>query len=145
MSQIADNTTGDHVTSRDAGALNRRILGVMIVAVAGTALITATFVTWRVTTGLLLGGGLSVLNFTWMHTSVAAIFQMNAESSEVRTRGFRYLLRYLVIGLSVFAAYQLNLVSLAATIAGLCAFVPALMFEAIREFCFVIIHREESH
>jgi len=35
-------------------------------------------------------------------------------------------------------------VSLAATIAGLSSFVVALFVEALREFYFVIIHREET-
>ena len=55
----------------------------------------------------------------------------------------QYILRYLVIATVVFIAYKLNIVSLAATIAGLCSFVVALFVEAIREFYFAIIHREE--
>jgi len=38
----------------------------------------------------------------------------------------------------------LQMVSLAATLAGLCAFVPALFVEAVREFYFAIMHREGS-
>jgi hypothetical protein len=54
-----------------------------------------------------------------------------------------YVLRYLIIAAIVFLAYKLNLVSLAATIAGLCSFVVALFAEAVREFYFAVIHREE--
>ena len=56
-----------------------------------------------------------------------------------------YILRYLIVGIVVFAAYQLRLVSLAATIAGLCSFVPALFVEAFRQFYLAMIHREESY
>ena len=55
----------------------------------------------------------------------------------------QYILRYLVIAAVVVVAYKLNIVSLAATIAGLCSFVVALFVEAFREFYFAIIHREE--
>jgi hypothetical protein len=48
----------------------------------------------------------------------------------------------MVVGLAGFAAYQLNLVSLPATIAGLSSFVVALFAEALRETYFIIIHRE---
>jgi hypothetical protein len=49
-----------------------------------------------------------------------------------------------VVGIVVFAAAYLQIVSLPATLAGLSAFVPALFIEAAREFYFAIIHREES-
>src|SRR5581483_7501526 len=99
---------------------------------------------WRVTIGLLLGGALSIFNYRWLHSRWFAFVNIKARTSEGRARSLRYLLRYFVVGAVVFAAYQLNLVSLAAALAGLCAFVPALMFEALRQFYLVIINREES-
>ena len=49
-----------------------------------------------------------------------------------------------IIGAVVFLGYKLQVISLAATIAGLCSFVPALFVEAGRQFYFAIIRREES-
>jgi hypothetical protein len=49
-----------------------------------------------------------------------------------------------VIAGAVFAAYQLNLVSLPATLGGLSSFVVALFVEAFRQFYFAVIRREES-
>jgi hypothetical protein len=46
------------------------------------------------------------------------------------------------VGTVVFIAYQLNIVSLSATLLGLCSFVVALFVEAFREFYFAIIRRE---
>src|ERR1051325_8726413 len=91
---------------------------------------------WRVTSGLILGGALSILNFRWLHSSVAAIFQINLDSARPSAGVSRYVLRYMVVAAVVFAAMSLQIVSLAATLAGLCAFVPALFVEAIREFYF---------
>jgi hypothetical protein len=48
-----------------------------------------------------------------------------------------------VIAAAVVVAYQWDLVSLPATIAGLCSFVVALFVEALREFYSAIIQREE--
>jgi uncharacterized membrane protein len=47
-----------------------------------------------------------------------------------------------VVTAVVFIAYKLGIVSLTATIIGLCSFVVAFFAEALREFYFVIIHRE---
>ncbi len=144
MSQIADSVTGDVVTSRDAGALEARIGRAMTISVVIAVVIAAIIAPWRVTTGLFLGGVLSIFNYRWLHSSVVAIVNLSAMTKAGQAKSVRYMLRYFVVGALVFAAYQLNIVSLAATIAGLCAFVPALFVEAFRQFYFVIIHREES-
>src|SRR6266498_3850510 len=134
MSQIADTVTGDEVTRRDASALEARMLRTMIVMIVAAIVVSAIIAPWRVTTGLLLGGALSILNYRWLHSSATAIINLNvglpAGSPAPRAHSIRYVLRYLIITAAVFAAYQLNLVSLAATIVGPCSFVPALMLEA---------------
>ncbi len=144
MSQIADSVTGDLNTSRDVGALEARLLRVMIVAAVGAVAVAAIIASWRVTTGLILGGALSILNYRWLHSSATAIINLNIGSPAPHAHSIRYVLRYFIVATVVFAACQLNVVSLAATIAGLCSFVPALMFEALRQFYLIIIHREES-
>jgi hypothetical protein len=93
----------------------------------------------------MLGGGLSLLNYHWLRISVGAIFNIDHAVHRPRVRISSYILRYLLVGAVVFAAYQLRLVSIAATIAGLCSFVPALFVEAFRQSYFAIIHREESY
>ena len=148
MAEIADSLTGDEVTSRDASALGARMLRTMIVTIVAAIVISVIVAPWRITTGLLLGGVLSILNYRWLHSSVTAIINLNiglpAGSPAPRAHSIRYVLRYFIVAAAVFAAYQLNIVSLAATIVGLCSFVPALMTEAFRQFYFIIIHREES-
>src|ERR1044071_189280 len=148
MSEIVDSLTGDEVTSHDASALEARMLRTMIVISIAAVAIAAVIAPWRITTGLLLGGVLAILNYRWLHSSATAIINLNvglpAGSPAPRAHSIRYVLRYAIVAAAVFAAYQLNLVSLAATIVGLCSFVPALMLEAFRQFYFIIIHREES-
>jgi ATP synthase I subunit len=144
MSQIAHSMSGDPITDPDHGALERRIFRVMIISVIVASVLSAVLGPWRFTAGLMLGGTLSLFNYAWLHSSVAAIMNLNATGGKAKARSSRYLLRYLVIGAVVFISYQLQLVSLPATIAGLCAFVPALFVEAFRQFYFAIVHREES-
>ena len=144
MREIADNAGSEVVVRDDAGALEARVLRSMIAAVVIAAGVCAFVAPWRITLGVMLGGALSVLNYRWLHTSVVAIFNINLDSARPRAGASRYILRYLVVGALVFVASYLNVVSLPATLGGLSAFVPALFVEAVREFYFAIIHREES-
>ena len=148
MAEIVDSLTGDEVTSRDASALEARMLRTMVVTIIAAVAIAMPIAPWRIPTGLLLGGALSILNYRWLHSSATAIINLNiglpGGSPAPRAHSIRYVLRYAIVAAAVFAAYQLNIVSLAATISGLCSFVPALMLEAFRQFYFIIIHREES-
>jgi hypothetical protein len=121
-----------------------RIFRTMMAAIAVAGVAAAFFAPWRVTTGLLLGGTLSLLNYRWLHGSVAALLDMQQPGAKPRMKLWKVALRYFLIGGIDFAGYQLHLISLAATIAGLCSFVPALFVEAGRQFYFAIIRREES-
>ncbi|MGZ5483127.1 MAG: ATP synthase subunit I [Pyrinomonadaceae bacterium] len=141
MNEIVNSVTGELTRPDDVEA---RIFRAMIVAVAVAVIVSAIVAPWRVTSGLLLGGVLSLLNHRWLSGSVAALLAMQKPGVKPRLKLWKHGLRYLVIALAVFAGYQLNLISLAATIAGLCSFVPALFAEAGRQFYFAIIRREES-
>ena len=143
MSQIANSVTGRESAGSDR-ELELRIFRTMIVSVIAATVVTAVFASWRVSLGVALGGGLSLLNYHWLRTSVVAIFNIDYTTRRPQVRISSYILRYLLVGIVVFVAYELRLVSLAATIAGLSSFVPALFVEAFRQFYFAIIHREES-
>jgi hypothetical protein len=143
MSQIAHSMRVEGLAGEDNGALELRLFRVMIASVALAVIVSTMLLPWRVTTGLMLGGLLSLLNFHWLQTSVAAVFKVSA-GARPRVRVARYVIRYFVVGATGYAAYKSGLVSLPAMFAGLCAFVPALFFEAFRQFYFAIIRREES-
>ena len=121
-----------------------RVFRTMAVAVALAVIASLPFAQWRITTGLLLGGLLSLLNHHWLSSSTTAAFSVIAHGARPQLKLTKYILRYLVIATLVFLAYKLNIVSLPATIAGLCSFVVALFVEALREFYFALIHREET-
>jgi ATP synthase I subunit len=145
MKETASSTSVRAFPAAPESAIDRRILRTMGVAVAVAVVVAMAFAPWRVTTGLLLGGILSLLNHHWMRTSISAAFdQALGKKTKPRIHLAKYILRYLVIALAVWSAYKLNIVSLTATIAGLCSFVVALFVEAFREMYFAIIHREET-
>jgi len=143
MSQIAHSVNGEGFTEGADGALEMRVFRAMIASVALAVIASTMLAPWRVTFGLMLGGGLSLLNYHWLRTSVAAVFRVS-EGERPRARISRYIIRYFVVGVTAFVAYELRLVSLPAVFAGLCSFVPALFVEAFRQFYFAIIRREES-
>jgi small-conductance mechanosensitive channel len=124
-------------------SIEGRIFRTMALATAFVVVASLTFAPWRVTSGLLLGGVLALLNHHWLSSSTAAAFSVILHGTRPRLSLVQYVLRYFVITLTVLVAYSLNVVSLTATIVGLCSFVPALFGEALREFYFAIIHREE--
>ena len=144
MKDILNNEGGTMLPEAANSGIEARIFRTMAFAVALAVLISLPLAQWRITTGLLLGGILSLLNHHWLSSSTAAAFTVLTHGAKPRLKVAQYLLRYLVIATLVFIAYKLNVVSLAATIAGLCSFVVALFVEALREFYFIIIHREET-
>lgn len=143
MSPITNSVSGEGLAAEPKGALELRVFRAMIASVGLAVIVSTMLQPWRVTTGLMLGGLLSLLNFHWLETSVEAIFNVSA-TERPRVRVSRYIIRYFVVAAAVFAAYELRLVSLGAMFAGLCSFVPALFIEASRQFYFAIIRREES-
>lgn len=146
MSESADSgaTAPPAEAGEDPRAMERRIFRGMCVAVALAVAAGAVLAPWRVTAGLLLGGLLSLLSHHWLRTSVEAVFGQTPPGSRPRLRAARYVLRYFVVGGAVAAAHWLGLVSLAATLAGLCAFVPAALVEGFRQLYFAISRREEA-
>jgi hypothetical protein len=124
-------------------SLNSRIFWTMGIATALAASVSAFFAPWRFTSGLLLGGLLALINHHWLRRSTAAAIGVVAAGQRPRITLLTYVLRYLVIAVAAYIAYELKLASLTAVMAGLSSFVVALFVEALREFYFAITQREE--
>ena len=146
MSEIANNAGYGVPADDDGAALEKRLRRGMFVSVALAVLISLPLAPWRVTTGLLLGGILSFLNHHWLRTSLRSVFGAAAAHAGARPRlsAARYVLRYFLIGSIVAFAYALDLVSIGATLVGLCSFVAAVMLEAFIQIYFAIRYREEN-
>jgi diacylglycerol kinase len=138
--------TGTHAerSEEDPAAMEQRIFRLMCVAVAVAVALSALLAEWRVTTGLLLGGVLSLFNHHWLRTSVAAVFGETQAGARPKLKMARYVLRYLVSAAAVIVAYGLDLVSLAATIAGMCSFVVGALLEGFMQLYFALMRREET-
>ena len=115
----------------------------MGLSVVAAALTSAMFMPWRVTTGLMLGGTLSLLSYYWMTSSIAAAFSVASTGTRPQIKIVTYIFRYFAIAIVVYAAHKMNLISLPATLLGMCSFVVALFAEAFRGLYHSIVHREE--
>jgi membrane-bound metal-dependent hydrolase YbcI (DUF457 family) len=124
--------------------LESRVFWTMVAATALSVAIAAFIAPWRVTTGLLLGGVLALFSHSWLKNSASAAIRLSAEGGRPQWRLAQFILRYIVIAAAIFAAYTLDLVSLTAVLAGMSSFVVAMFVEAIREFYFAIVKREEN-
>ena len=124
-------------------AVRRIFRGTFVAALIAVA--TSLFLApWRVTAGLALGGALALFNQHWLRISVEAVFEGAASAGPQKLKTSRYVLRYAVVAGLVFAAVQSGLVSLVATLAGMCAVVAGLLAEGFRQFYFAIVRREET-
>lgn len=128
-----------------ADAMEHRLFRMMRWAVVLSTLASAAFAPWRVTTGLALGGALALLNHHWLRTSIRAAFS-SANMTGVRPKlsAARFVLRYFIVAASVFAASELGVVSVVATLAGLSVFVVAALVEGFFQTFLTFVQREEN-
>ena len=124
-------------------AINLRIFRTMAIATGLSVAVSAVVGPWRVTTGLLAGGLLALFSHRWLKNSAAAAIDLSIGGSTPQLRLAQFILRYVVIAALVFALNELDVVSLPAVLAGMSTFVVAILVEALREFYFAIIQREE--
>lgn len=144
MTQNVNNAGDEPVSAveRDEG-LHARIRRTMILSTVLAVGLSLFLSSWQVTSGLAIGGLLALLNHHWLQTSIGAAFGVLVHGETPRLTLGKYIFRYFVVATAAFAAYEFGIASLPAIIAGLCTFVVALIFEALREFYFAIIRREE--
>jgi hypothetical protein len=88
--------------------------------------------------GILIGAACSWLNFRWLRTSIVGMTNRLAANPEstgsTGLLALRFLLRYAVVGVVVYATLKGSVASGLGVGAGLLLIVPALMIEAIYEF-----------
>ena len=129
----------------EASVIERRLFRVMTLAVALAVGVSAFVAPWRVTTGLLLGGALALLNHHWLRSSVRTAFAGAAISGlRPKLSSARFVLRYFVVAAAIIAAYTFDLVSIVATLAGLSAFVVAGLVEAFIQTLLTFRQREDT-
>ena len=125
-------------------SIHTRVFRIMALTTAFSVAVSAFVMPWRVTTGLLIGGLLALFSHNWLKNSAMAASHLSAAGGQPQLRLAQFVLRYVVVGAVIFSAYTLDLISLPAVFIGLSSFVVAMFAEALREFYFAIIEREET-
>ena len=151
MNEIAksgalDGEMSGEVVSTDASAMAERLFRVMTGTVVVAVVASAVLMPWRVTSGLFIGGALSLLNHHWMRTAIGAAFALasNTAGAKPKLKIMRFITRYFIVAVAVALAHWLDIASLTAMLVGLCSFVVAALVEGFMQVYFVIIHREET-
>ena len=138
MAENSDNTAEATVITEVDHGLNTRIFRAMVAVTAIAVIASSLLGSLRFTAGLLIGGVLAIFSHNWLSNSAGAAIKLAIGEGVQQLHLMQFLLRYLVIGLVVFAAYIIDIASLTAMLLGLSSFVVALIIEAIREFYFAI-------
>lgn len=125
--------------------LNARMLRTMALTTGIAVLLSLLVAPWRTTTGVLIGGALAILNHRWLLSSTTAAFSVLIQARQPRLSIMMYVVRYAVVGSTVFAVYQLRLASLTAMFVGLSTFVVAIFVEAAFQMYLSITEREEHN
>lgn len=79
--------------------------------------------------GLVLGGGLALLNYKWLHSSLRAVVAAGSEKAPPGTM-IKFVVRWLVIAAVAWAANKTGYFDAIAILAGLLAPAAAVMIEA---------------
>ncbi len=103
----------------------RNIVSVIVIA----AVASAVFADRRFTLGLLLGGAMALFNFKWLHSSLRSLLEEGERRPPPGT-SMKFILRWVIIGLVVYAANQTGYFNPVAILAGLFAPAFAAMIEA---------------
>jgi len=114
----------------DSQAVERRIWRDMLAVLACAILAAAIFADLHFLLGLILGGGLALLNYRWLHSSLRAILGTGSLSAPPGT-SMKFIVRWLLIATLGWAANRTGYFDAVGILAGLFAPAAAVMLEAI--------------
>ena len=113
----------------ESEAVERRIWRNIFVVVALAVVAAAIFADLRFMLGLVLGGGLALLNYKWLHSSLKAILAVGSQKTPPGTT-LKFVVRWLVVASAAWLANKTGYFDAVAILAGLFAPAVAVMMEA---------------
>jgi hypothetical protein len=143
MSEISE-PSNDAPVKPDINIL-RRILIIMTVLLIASIIVSLFLAEWHVTTGLMIGGLLSFVNFYWLKASLGRMLGQAAAGSP-EPMGLwllRYNLRFFSLVLVIIGVYLSGIVSLAALFGGLLSLAMAVTIEGFIQLFLAVFRREE--
>ena len=118
-----------HLALTAPEAVERRVWRNIFAVVAISVVIAALTADLKFMLGLVLGGGLALLNYRWLHSSLRAVLATGQEKTPPGTM-IKFVVRWLVIAALAWAANQTGYFNAVAILAGLFAPAAAVMIEA---------------
>src|SRR5689334_12059929 len=120
----------DAAAFTDSQAVERRIWRNMLAVLACAILAAAIFADFYFLLGLILGGGLALLNYRWLHSSLRAILGTGSTSTPPGT-SMKFIVRWLLIATLGWAANRTGYFDAVGILAGLFTPAAAVMLEAV--------------
>jgi hypothetical protein len=118
-----------HLALTSPEAVERRVWRNIFAVVAISVVIAALTADLKFMLGLVLGGGLALLNYKWLHSSLRAVLATGQEKTPPGTM-IKFVVRWLVIAAIAWSANQTGYFNAVAILAGLFAPAAAVMIEA---------------
>ncbi len=121
------------IINANAAALvsQRRILWAMAAVTILGGLLCFIFVSRQFGTGILFGGGLSLVNYYWLKNSLRSIFDRAVSAGEKpRFLAASYFLRYVAFGTLLLIIFLTKVLPIIAVLLGLASFAFAIIVEA---------------
>ncbi|MEK6405693.1 MAG: ATP synthase subunit I [Acidobacteriota bacterium] len=125
-------------------AVERRVWRNIFAVVAIAVVIAALAADLKFMLGLVLGGGLALLNYKWLHSSLRAVVGAGNEKAPPGTM-IKFVVRWLVIAAVAWAANKTGYFDAIAILAGLLAPAAAVMIEAAYVAYKTFRTRENDH
>lgn len=110
-------------------AVERRVWRNIFAVVAIAVVIAAIAADLKFMLGLVLGGGLALLNYKWLHSSLRDVLATGSQKAPPGTM-IKFVVRWLVIAAVAWAANRTGYFDAVAILAGLFAPAGAVMIEA---------------
>jgi|GEM_PF-2022386 len=138
---VVDDDASVALTASEA--VERRVLRNLVAVVAIAVVIAAIAADLKVMLGLVLGGGLALLNYKWLHSSLAAVMAVGNEKAPPGTI-IKFVVRWLVIAAIAWAANKTGYFDAVGILAGLLAPAGAVIVEAAYVACKSLKKREND-
>lgn len=114
----------------DSQGVERRIWRNILAVLVCATLAAAIFADLPFLLGLILGGGLALLNYRWLHSSLRAILGTGNRNAPPGT-SMKFIARWLLIAVLAWAANRTGYFDPVGILAGLFAPAAAVMLEAV--------------
>lgn len=126
-----DNATPGDDEAGFAGsqAIERRVWRNLLAVIACAILTAAIFADLHFLLGLILGGGLALLNYRWLHSSLRAILGTGSSRTPPGT-SMKFIVRWLLVAIIGWAAHRTGYFDAVGILSGLFAPAVAVMIEA---------------